>query len=643
MDHPNNCTCGCKHNNLKRDSKDKIVLNEIKLKNQYFGKIYYDITLDRLCFSNKNGNIVNLTNKPIINSINNITPFMGGMDGKEGPPGPPGKNAPPLVFKSLWKNDTEYCVNDIVIDKKDNSNLYICVNDNINIEPSKNNDYWSFFFGNNILFKGKWKGNIEYSENNLVIDDINTNIYICLNKTKDNIPPHQSKNYSLFMNTKGLFRSRIQEIDNMKLDLDNMIKDISDIADGNTNFKKEWVSDILYMKDDIVVDENDNRLYVCKNDIKSNISPSNDFSKWLLLNGDYYYKGEWDTSIEYNINSVVSYGSRLYVSQNDIIKNSQRPSLNNNWKRVDDGDVYSIGLRYRDIWKSGNEYKYNDMVKDNYGNLYIVHSRSSFVSSLEPSKDLDNWTFFSGNGFTFIGEWEKSKDYRINNVVKYNGSLYICNNNDDDNVEVNKSNRWRLLLSEEILGSNTSSVLFSFITNGMCCISYDKESRTSSFNFKKCINSHKPNTTPIYNPIEFDIKNECIYPVSFNYINKTCNFYSFNEKPPALYITSQGFYRITCNIAYYGTLYDFDCSVSVVTPQNRKPEEIIFSRNKSVNKYDDGGGDNISHFNYTFPFTIKERNIYQILLLLKFGKHNTGKKICILPVNTWITIERISS
>lgn len=670
--HPNNCTCGCKHTDLLQDSSTQIILYKVESKNKYYGTLYYDKILDRLCFSNKNNKIINLTDKRSTIEFNTnkdrIMPFMGGMDGKDGdigPIGPKGPQGDSFIFKDIWQPSIQYFHNDLVKDSDDYENIYICIKDIESTKsPSKDSENWKFFFGNSINFRGHWKGKTQYNINSVVIDNITKNVYICIKTISDNIPPHQNKSFVPFLNIKALFGNKVQELHNMKNDLEKMIKDMSDINDieSSSNFKNEWMKGQTYLKNDIVVDSTDNKLYVCKNDITSDKNPSESILNWKMME-EIYYKGEWNSIYDYDINSSITYGSRLYISTGFIEKNTEKPSLNKTWKRLDNGDVASIGLRYRKYWKTNTEYKYNDLVKDiSNENIYIFIGNKSIKSDIHPFKDSENWTFFSGNGFNFDGEWNIDKQYYINNAVidPKNTGLYIATKSIKDDILPSESNNWKLLLSLNNYGMNGQSInntLFAFATNGNCCLSYNIDKGLSSFNFENCSNNHIQSNTDVYNYIMFNVEKTCIYPLVFNYINKSNKkYFNFNETPPAIYITSSGFYKITCNIAYYGSIYDFICSVSVVnsSDNNRKPEEIMFSKNKSINRpYNDSRPDKYYEtpedpdtvfqcINYTFPFSMKEDNTaYLLLMLLKFGSHNSGKKIFIKPVNTWMCIERI--
>ncbi|MGG2091233.1 hypothetical protein AB1283_00520 [Bacillus sp. S13(2024)] len=66
-----------------------------------------------------------------------------------------------------------------------------------------------------------------------------------------------------------------------------------------------------------------------------------------------------------------------------------------------------------------------------------------------------NWTLFSstgadgapGIGLSFIGSWDSTKAYVVNNAVEYTGSIYYCIQN-NTNVVPTDTSKWKLFMSK---------------------------------------------------------------------------------------------------------------------------------------------------------------------------------------------------
>jgi len=82
------------------------------------------------------------------------------------------------------------------------------------------------------------------------------------------------------------------------------------------------------------------------------------------------------------------------------------------------GRAFGLQLHY---------YKENDIVK--YGGyLYICNTAhtSAISNELGLEEDQYKWDLFC-EGLDWKGDWYTSARYKINDLVKYNGTVYLCN------------------------------------------------------------------------------------------------------------------------------------------------------------------------------------------------------------------------
>ena len=142
----------------------------------------------------------------------------------------------------------------------------------------------------------------------------------------------------------------------------------------------------------------------------------------------YRWRGDWETDVSYRRDDIVRVNGKSYVclighvssavfrtDLDAILPGSVPPQPQPKWV------VMTNGFSFVGDWESSTDYNLGDIVKYN-GSLWtctINHSSSSFAS------DKSNWTIFS-QVTSFVGEWESSTSYAVGAVVKYNGNLYKC-------------------------------------------------------------------------------------------------------------------------------------------------------------------------------------------------------------------------
>jgi hypothetical protein len=139
----------------------------------------------------------------------------------------------------------------------------------------------------------------------------------------------------------------------------------------------------------------------------------------------FVWKNTWTPSTTYYIDDVVRYGARTYIcavghtSASDF--NTDLEYSPTKWNQMSDGQSWSGD------WNVSTFYKLNDVVK--YGGLlYICNdshtSAATTASGLEA--DQAKWTVYA-EGFDWKPSWTTSTRYKVNDLVKYGGYTYVCN------------------------------------------------------------------------------------------------------------------------------------------------------------------------------------------------------------------------
>jgi hypothetical protein len=204
-------------------------------------------------------------------------------------------------------------------------------------------------------------------------------------------------------------------------------------------WKGEWNPSQTYYVDDVI--KFGGRTYICRSGhvSESNFNTDLNYSpaKWNILTDGQEWKGDWDTLSVYEIRDIVKYGGNLYIckqghtSANSFILGLEDDQdlplqVNSKW------DLYAEGLDWKDSWQVSTRYKINDLVK--YGGYtYVCNeghtSANNTTSGLEA--DQSKWDEFS-SGFEYKGIWEtngSSFKYKINDIVKQGSGLWICIDN----------------------------------------------------------------------------------------------------------------------------------------------------------------------------------------------------------------------
>ena len=189
-------------------------------------------------------------------------------------------------------------------------------------------------------------------------------------------------------------------------------------------WKNDWASTTVYYKDDIV--RNGGNTYVC---IKGHQAPtlfsSAQTTYWNKISDGTAWKSVWTTSTLYKINDIVKYGGYLYVANAEHTSASTATlgleTDQSSW------DLYAEGFDYKTDWAVATRYKVNDIAKYN-GTVYICITQHTSAANITLGLEADQakWQIFS-EGFNWTGIWAINTRYRKNDIVRYGGTLYTVN------------------------------------------------------------------------------------------------------------------------------------------------------------------------------------------------------------------------
>jgi hypothetical protein len=139
----------------------------------------------------------------------------------------------------------------------------------------------------------------------------------------------------------------------------------------------------------------------------------------------FVWKGNWASTTTYYIDDVVRYGGRTYICAVGHVSaadfNTDLEYNPTKWNQMSDGQSWTGD------WNTSTFYKINDVVK--YGGLlYICNDShtSSATATLGLEADQAKWTLYA-EGFDWKNAWAISTRYKVNDLVRYGGYTYVCN------------------------------------------------------------------------------------------------------------------------------------------------------------------------------------------------------------------------
>jgi len=143
-------------------------------------------------------------------------------------------------------------------------------------------------------------------------------------------------------------------------------------------------------------------------------------AEFLLGRIKFVWKATWTASTAYVKDDVIKYGGQTYICTNPHTSTSDFYTDDSNW------NVFADGQEWKDDWAVSTYYKKNDIVK--YGGyLYVANTAHTSADTITKGLEFNqsDWDLYA-EFFNYRNDWEVSTRYRINDVVKYGGTEYIC-------------------------------------------------------------------------------------------------------------------------------------------------------------------------------------------------------------------------
>ena len=191
-------------------------------------------------------------------------------------------------------------------------------------------------------------------------------------------------------------------------------------------WKDTWTTTAAYLKDDVI--RYGGRTYVC---IKGHTADANfytDAAHWNLFSDGTKWQSDWSGATFYKINDIVRYGGIIYICNSGHTAQATLEADQSKW------DQFATSIDWKDNWVASTVYKANDLVKYG-GNIYLCNTGHTAAASVALGLEADilKWDLFS-EGQDWKQNWAISTRYKINDIIKYGGTLYVCNTGHTSNA-----------------------------------------------------------------------------------------------------------------------------------------------------------------------------------------------------------------
>jgi hypothetical protein len=225
-------------------------------------------------------------------------------------------------------------------------------------------------------------------------------------------------------------------------------------------WKGDWSSGTTYYKDDVIA--YGGKVYVCLvghtaesgggfyNDLTSVVTdtiPPAPAPRWEQMLDGFYWAGDWQTNNLYSVNDLVKYGGTVYKC---IIPHTSSSLIGvdstffpthglendqSNW------EIYARTEDWKKDWETNTPYRVGDIVR--YGAYVyrcITAHESISSSSAGLEADVNNWQLVHV-GIDYLGTFNPTARFKVNDVVKYGARAYICTQAHDASG-VFDNNKW---------------------------------------------------------------------------------------------------------------------------------------------------------------------------------------------------------
>ena len=191
----------------------------------------------------------------------------------------------------------------------------------------------------------------------------------------------------------------------------------------------DWATGRAYVADDVI--SFGGKSYICvKNHTAAsefNTDFTNEIPKWEIVSDGTSWKGDWAGTVEYAPGDVVKYGANVYICETGHVSATYAsPTYLGLENDLSKWTSFATSFDWKSSWTNTTRFKINDLVR--YGGfVYVCNTAhvSAATDLLGLEADSGKWTLFS-DGIVYTGDWVTATRYRVNDLVKYGGNIWIA-------------------------------------------------------------------------------------------------------------------------------------------------------------------------------------------------------------------------
>ncbi len=289
-----------------------------------------------------------------------------------------------ITWADTYNPSVLYQVNDIV---GYGGAIYICIQEGTGQTPSSASAYWDRLVGG-LEWEGLWSALTQYQKGDIVRYGGYT--YTAIADSLGYLP------------TNALYWQ---------------------VLNQGYNFIGNWSNTESYKPGDVV--KSGGMLYSA-NTAHSGIKPPS--AQWDSLAEGSTFSGVYNNALAYAKGEIVRYGGNQYL----CIANSAggaRPA--DGLTSASFWTLYSKGFNFRNDFTTATDYNPGDVVKYG-GRTYLCVTDALYVAPTQilPT-NISYWSILN-KGLDWRGPWSTSDSYKLDDVVEYSGSSYVCIQAHDD-------------------------------------------------------------------------------------------------------------------------------------------------------------------------------------------------------------------
>ena len=154
----------------------------------------------------------------------------------------------------------------------------------------------------------------------------------------------------------------------------------------------------------------------------------------------FNWRGDWQASTAYVIDDIVAFKGNTYV----CVVNHTSASDETQWDTTDLNiatprwQLHVPGIRMMGAWTANTFYAVNDLISFGANQYLCTNNHTSPASENQFYASQINWSLYVSS-VDYKGGWSNGVYYKINDIVRYGNSLYLCDNSHTSGISFDES------------------------------------------------------------------------------------------------------------------------------------------------------------------------------------------------------------